>query len=169
MRTRKLIFLSLLVAVGLVLGLFESVIPLPVMIPGARLGLANIVVLVALVFFGYKEGFVVTILKSFVLMLVTGAVTSFVFSFAGAVLSCVAMILAHKYLSKYLSLVGISLIGSSFHNFGQVLCACIVLNNFMIFSYLPILLILGIFTGYFVGISSDLIIKNLSKHKELKW
>ncbi|MDU1583688.1 MAG: Gx transporter family protein, partial [Peptoniphilus harei] len=58
---RKLIYLSLLSALGIVLGLFESVIPLPVAIPGARLGLSNIVVLVTIVAIGYKEGFFVSI------------------------------------------------------------------------------------------------------------
>lgn len=143
------------------MGLFESLIPLPVAFPGARLGLSNIVVLVSIVVFGYKEGLIVAIFKSIILMLVTGAVSSFIFSFTGAILSSISMILAHKYLSKYLSLIGISEIGSFFHNFGQVLVASIIVENKMIFSYLPFLLILGLFTGYFIGLSSNYIVKNL--------
>ena len=62
-KNRKLIYLSLLSAIGIVLGLFESVIPIPVAIPGARLGLSNIVVLVTIVAIGYKEGFLFQFLK----------------------------------------------------------------------------------------------------------
>lgn len=163
MKLKKLIFLSLLVALGLVIGLFESLIPLPIAIPGAKLGLSNMVVLVSIVFFGKKEGIVVAALKSLLLMLVTGAVTSFIFSFVGAMLSAISMALASMYLNKFLSTVGISLIGSAFHNIGQVLTACVVLNSLKIISYLPLLLILGIFTGYFVGVTSDFIVENLKK------
>ena len=163
-KTKKLIFLSMLVALALVISLFEQMIPLPVAIPGAKLGLSNIVILVTLIVFGYKEGLAVAVLKSLLLVLVTGSVSSFIFSFAGAVLSTVSMILADKYLSRYLSLIGISLIGSFFHNLGQVLTASAVLQSFKIFAYLPFLIILGIFTGYFVGLSSIFIVKNLKKH-----
>ena len=78
------------------------------------------------------------------------------------------MIIAHQYLLRYLSLIGISEIGSFFHNVGQVLVASFVLGNKMIFAYLPFLLILGLFTGYFVGLASIYITKNLKTHfKEL--
>ncbi|MBP2024741.1 Gx transporter family protein [Peptoniphilus stercorisuis] len=167
-KNRKLIFLSILVALGLVMGLFESIIPLPFTFPGARLGLSNIVVLVSIVVFGYREGLIVALFKTLILMLVTGSVSAFFFSFAGALLSSISMILAHKYLSKYLSLIGISEIGSFFHNLGQVIVASFILGNKMIFAYLPFLLILGLFTGYFVGLASIYITKNLNTHfKEL--
>jgi len=157
---RKIIYLSLLSAIGIVLGLFESMIPLPVAIPGARLGLSNMVVLVTIVSIGYKEGFIVSIFKTVLLALVTGAVSSFFFSFAGALLSSLSMIFAHRFLRKYLSLIGISEIGSFFHNLGQVLVASFIMRTTEIFAYLPILVILGIFTGFFVGLSSIYITEN---------
>ena len=159
-KNRKLIYLSLLSAIGIVLGLFESVIPIPVAIPGARLGLSNIVVLVTIVAIGYKEGFFVSIFKTIILGIVTGAVSSFFFSIGGAILSSISMILAHKFLRKYLSLIGISEIGSFFHNLGQVLVACFVMKTTTILAYLPLLVILGIFTGYFVGLASIYIVDN---------
>lgn len=152
--------MSLLSAIGIVLGLFESVIPIPVAIPGARLGLSNIVVLVTIVAIGYKEGFFVSIFKTIILGIVTGAVSSFFFSIGGAILSSISMILAHKFLRKYLSLIGISEIGSFFHNLGQVLVACFIMKTTTILAYLPLLVILGIFTGYFVGLASIYIVDN---------
>ncbi|WBW50561.1 Gx transporter family protein [Peptoniphilus equinus] len=161
MKNRTMVFIGLLVALGLVIGLFERMIPMPVPIPGAKLGLSNVVVLVTILFFGSKEGFIVAILKSLMLMLVTGAVTSFVFSLTGTLLSTVVMVLAKRYLSKFLSTVGISLLGSAFHNIGQILAAMLVLSSANMIYYLPVLLIIGLFTGYFVGIGADFVVKNL--------
>lgn len=164
MKTRKYILLAMLTAIGLAVGFFESFIPLPVAFPGARLGLANIVVLITIVNFGYKEGLIVAILKSVLLVFVSGSVSAFIFSFTGTILSAFVMILSHKFLSKYLSLIGISELGSFFHNLGQVLAAMLVLKNLMIISYLPFLAGLGIFTGYFVGLASNYISFYLKKN-----
>ena len=162
---KKLIYLSLLSAIGIVVGLFESMIPLAVAIPGARLGLSNIVVLVTIVSIGYKEGFFVAIFKTILLGLVTGSISSLFFSMGGAILSSVSMILAHKFLKKHLSLIGISEIGSFFHNLGQVLVAPLIMKTTAIFAYLPILVILGIFTGFFVGLSAIYVVDNTNISK----
>lgn len=163
-KLNKMIFLSLLVSIGLALSLLESSIPLPIPIPGARLGLANIVVLVSLVVFGFKDAFVVTVLKSIVLMLITGSVSGFMYSISGAILSVVVMFVIHENFSNVFSLIGVSILGAVAHNIGQVAVAALVLNNIKMFSYLPVLLLLALFTGYFVGISSKYISRNLKKH-----
>lgn len=162
-RLNKIIFLSVLVAMGLGLSVLESAIPLPITIPGAKLGLSNIVVLVTLVVFGFKEGLTVSILKSIVLMLVTGSVSSFIYSFSGAIFSCVIMFVAYRYLSSFFSLIGISILGALSHNTAQITVASLMMKNFRIFTYLPFLMLAGLFTGYFVGLASIYIIKNLRK------
>ncbi len=164
--TRKLIFLSLLIAMGLVLGLFESMFPLPIAVPGARLGLSNMVVLVTIVSVGYKEGIIIALLKSVLLVLVVGNPSAFLFSFTGTVLSAIAMILSHRFLSRFISLIGVSEIGSFFHNCGQIIAASIILSSTKIIVYLPFLILLGLFTGYFVGLASIYITKNLNVVKE---
>lgn len=163
-KVKKMVFLSILVAVGLALSVIESMIPLPIAIPGARLGLSNMVVLITLVVFGFKEGITVSLLKSIVLMLITGSVSSFVYSFSGALLSSVAMSLSYKYLSNIFSLIGVSILGALFHNFAQVSVASLMMNNMRIYTYLPFLMLTSIFTGYFVGLSSTYIIKNLKSN-----
>ena len=163
-KTNKMIFISLLVSVGLALSVIESAIPLPIPMPGARLGLSNMVVLVTLVVFGFREGIKVGMLKSVILMLVTGSVSSFMYSFAGAVLSCIMMGIAFRYFSKRFSLIGVSLIGAAAHNFAQVSVAVLMLNNTRIYSYLPFLLLVSLFSGYFVGLSSIYIVDNLKKN-----
>lgn len=159
---KKTIFLAMLTAIGVAIGFVENSIPLPIPLPGARLGLSNIVILTTLVYVGKKEGLVVALLKSLLLMLVTGHVSSFFYSFTGGLLASLAMIGALALL-KGASLIGISLIGSAFHNLGQVLVASLMVQNIRIFYYLPLLLVLGVFTGAFVGYASGLLIEHLEK------
>lgn len=163
-KLNKMIFISVLVAVGLALGVLESAIPLPIAMPGARLGLSNMVVLVTIVIFGFKDGIKVSMLKSVVLMLVTGSVSSFIYSFSGAVLSSIAMYITYRYLSRFFSLIGVSIMGALAHNFAQVSVAVLILFNLRIYTYLPFLMIMSLFTGYFVGLASGMIIKNLRRN-----
>ncbi len=163
-KLNKIIFLSVLVSTGLGLSVLESSIPLPITIPGAKLGLSNIVVLVSLVLFGFKEGLTVSALKSIVLMLVTGSISSFLYSFTGAVLSCIIMYIGLKHASNIFSLVGISILGALSHNFAQISVASLMMRNLRIYTYLPFLMITSLFTGYFVGLSSRYIIQNLRKN-----
>ncbi|HLR35095.1 MAG TPA: Gx transporter family protein [Tissierellales bacterium] len=164
-KVRKMIFLSLLVALGLVLGVIESFMPLPYVAPGAKLGLSNIVILITLVLYGFKEGMVVGILKSLVLTLITGSVSSLFYSLFGAIFSGIVMYIVYAYFSKVFSLIGVSIFGAVAHNTGQVFVASIMMKNFRIFSYLPILHLISLFTGYFVGLASIFITDNLKK----KW
>lgn len=161
---KKMVFLSILVAIGLGLSVIESMIPLPITVPGAKLGLSNMVVLVTLVVFGLKEGITVALLKSIVLMLVTGSISSFIYSFSGALLSSIAMSIGYKYFSTVFSLIGISILGALFHNFAQITMASLMMNNMRIYTYLPFLMLTSLFTGYFVGVTSSYIIKNLERN-----
>ena len=163
-KLNKMIFISLLVSVGLALSVLEKAIPIPIAMPGARLGLSNMVVLVTIIIFGFKDGIKVAMLKSVVLMLVTGSVSSFIYSFSGAVLSSMAMYISYRYFSKFFSLIGVSIMGALAHNFAQVSVASLILQNLRIYTYLPFLMIMSLFTGYFVGLSSKLIIRNLRKN-----
>lgn len=160
---RKIIFLSLLTTLSLVISLFESIIPLPIPVPGAKLGLSNIVILVTLICFGFKETLVVSILKSFLQVLVAGNLSSLPYSLTGTIFSAIVMALSYRYLLGKLSLIGISELGAFAFNIGQILVASLVLNNFKIFTYLPFLTFIGIFTGYFVGLSSKFVSRKLLK------
>lgn len=158
---KRMIFLSLLVSIGLALSLFESMMPLPFIAPGAKLGLSNMVILITLVVFGFKEALTVGVLKSIIFTLATGSVTSLFYSLSGSVLSCILMYIINHRFSNIFSLIGVSIFGAVAHNFGQVLVASMMMNNIRIFSYLPILLLTSLFTGYFVGLTSKFAVKNL--------
>lgn len=162
-KVNKMIFLSLLVSIGLALSVIESAIPLPITMPGAKLGLSNMVILVTIVVFGFKEGLIVSMLKSIVLMLVTGSISSLIYSISGAILSCIVMYLVFRFFSQIFSLIGVSIFGALSHNFAQVTVASLMMNNIRIYSYLPFLMLMSLFTGYFVGLSSIYIENNLRR------
>ncbi|WIV10593.1 Gx transporter family protein [Proteiniborus sp. MB09-C3] len=162
-RLRKLILLSLLVSLGLALSIIESMIPIPILLPGMKLGLANIVCLITLVLFGCKEAFVVAILRSLVFALATGGFSGLAYSLSGAILSTLAMSIVFRHFSSYFSLIGVSIFGAIFHNVGQLLAASLIMENLKIFSYFPFMTLLSLFTGYFVGLGSALTSKNMKK------
>jgi heptaprenyl diphosphate synthase len=74
------------------------------------------------------------------------------------------MHIAYRYFSRVFSLIGVSIIGAAAHNFAQVSVAVMMLSNARIYSYLPFLLLISLFSGYFVGLSSTYIVENLKKN-----
>lgn len=164
--TKKIVFLSLLTAMALVISLFEQTMPLPISVPGAKLGLSNLVILTTIVVFGAKEGMTVALLKSVLLLLLTGSVTGFWYSIAGALLSSAVMSLAVRFAFPPFSLVGVSELGALAHNIGQLCVASIMLQNSAIFVYLPILTLVGLFTGFFVGLSANMLAPSLRRAVE---
>ncbi len=155
-KTRKRIQLSLLIAVGIALHIFEIFLPLLNLlpIPGVKLGLANIVTLVSLVFWGYSEALVVVLLRSLLASLLSGTflTTTFYLSFAGALGSVTAMGLAYFLARGRLSLVGISMCGAVVHNLCQLMVAAVLVQQVGIFIYLPYLLLFALPMGYFIGL-----------------
>ena len=168
MKVQKLALLGVLTAGAIVIAILESFIP-SVGIPGVKLGLANIVILIILYELGIVEAIVVNLLRVFVVGLVRGTFLSmgFLMSLTGAIFSLGIMILFYLLIRKF-SIIGVSVIGSLFHIFGQILIALIFLGTPYIFLYLPIIALSAIITGVFVGISARLIIKTgiIKKQRE---
>lgn len=153
MNLKKLTRLSALLALAVVLGYLENLIPIfNGTLPGLKLGFANIIILFILYIYGEKDALLVSILRVFLVgLLSTGLFsTPFFFSLGGAVLSFCIMILAKKYTK--LSIVGVSVLGSMFHSTGQILMAIILLQMPSLIHYYPWLLAFSIPTGILVGI-----------------
>lgn len=148
---------------ALVISLFEQAMPLPIGVPGAKLGLSNLVILTTIVVYGAKAGMTVAVLKSALLLLVTGSVTGFGYSFAGALLSSAVMSLAIRFFYPPFSLIGVSELGALAHNVGQLCVAALMFQNGAIFVYLPVLTLVGLFTGFFVGLSTNLLAPSLRR------
>lgn len=162
-RLKVYINLALLLALSLAISLIESAIPMAVPIPGARLGFSNIIILVSICLYDFKKALCVSVLKSFLLVLITGSVMSFFYSFVGAIFSTTAMYFSLKKVNDDFSLIGVSEIGAFFHNLGQILVAIFFMQNIKMFYYFSVLVFIGIFTGFFVGLSSNFIVEHLEK------
>lgn len=148
-KTRKMVFLSFLTSMALVIYIIETQVP--VLFPGIKLGLANTISLAALILIGWKEALLIMFLRTLLGSMFGGTMSTFMFSIAGGILSNIVMILLYKYFKNSLSLWTISICGAIFHNIGQLLVASIVIQDFRIYIYLPVLLISAIITGYFIG------------------
>jgi len=162
-KTRNFTFLALLTAFAVLLSLFENIIPLPIAAPGAKLGLPNMIILSSLVVFGFKKSLTINIVRTFLVLIIIGNPISFIYSFFGAVFSIMAMYIVHRYFSNYFSLIGVSIFGALAHNTAQVATASVILENLNILSYLPVMYLISLFTGFFVGYSSNFIVKQLNK------
>lgn len=164
----KIAILGVLTAAAIVIGIVESYIP-SIGIPGVKLGLANIMILVTLYELGILEAVFVDLLRVVVVGLVRGTIfgMGFFMSLTGAVLSLGIMIVFYLLIKKF-SIIGVSAIGALFHVFGQILVAMIYLGTSYVFYYLPVIALSAIVTGVLVGITTNLIIRTgiIKKQKE---
>ena len=159
MNTRKITLMGVLTAGAIIIAILESFIP-SVGIPGVKLGLANIVILITLYELGVVEALVVDFSRVFLVGILRGSIFSmgFLMSFTGAVFSLGIMILLYLVVKKF-SVIGVSVIGSVFHITGQILIAMLFLGTVYVVYYVPFIMISAIITGVFVGIVSRLVIK----------
>lgn len=168
MKVQKMALLGILTAGAIVIAILESFIP-SIGIPGVKLGLANIVILIILYELGVVEAIIVNLLRVLVVGFVRGTFLSmgFLMSLTGAVFSLGIMILFYLLIKKF-SIIGVSVIGAIFHVFGQILIAMLFLGTTYIILYLPVIAISAIITGVFVGIVAKLIINTgvIKKQRE---
>ena len=152
LKTRKLVFYSLMVAYSLALYLLEQFIPNPLiaLFPGAKLGLSNIITLLCLLNFGFKDTFKILTVRIILSSIFAGAATVLLYSIAGGYLSLIGMYIAIKI--KGFSKVGISVFGAIMHNIGQLLVPSAMIENLTMMTYLPIMLGASLVTGIFIGI-----------------
>ena len=161
METRKIARMGLLTALALILSYVESLIPAFVAVPGIKMGLANIVVVFALYTLGPGEAAIVSIIRVLLSSLLFGSILSLSYSAAGAVISLLSMIILMK--TKIFGVTSVSVTGGVFHNLGQILVACLVLETDVLLYYLPVLILSGTITGAVIGIASSIVIKRLQK------
>ncbi len=141
--------LGILTAVALVLGYVEHLIPITA-IPGVKLGLANTVLLYALYLLDIRSAILLMILKVGLSGVLFGGVAAMIYSFAGGVVSLIAMILIKKV--KGVSVIGVSVCGAAAHNIGQMIVACFVVGTRTVLAYLPVLLVAAVITGALTGV-----------------
>jgi heptaprenyl diphosphate synthase len=155
--------ISIFVAQALVLHIIERLIPVPFLTPGAKLGLANIITVISLYIFSFKDAFLIVVIRVILATLVGGSLSGFLYSITGGVLSLFAMYCIKKIGGENISIIGVSVFGAFFHNLGQVIVAALIVQNIIIISYLPILMLAGVVTGIFVGMTGNFLYGYLRK------
>ncbi len=160
---RKIAYYGLLVALAFIFSYVESLFPINLGIPGVKLGLANLVVIVSLYLFGIREAAVISFIRIVLSGITFGSPAAMVYSLAGGVLSLLIMVIAKK--TNKFSTMGVSVAGGVFHNAGQIIVAMIVLETQSLIYYLPVLIISGLVAGVIIGILAAEIIKRLPKEK----
>jgi len=150
-KTKRLTLCALLIALALALSYTERFIPLQMVVPlpGVKLGLANIVTLIALYLLGPKYAFGILIPRCIFGAVFGGGITGLLFSLTGGVLAMLTMTVTRKL--PAFSIYGVSILGAAAHNAGQILAAMVLMHSVYIGAYLPYLLIVALFTGFATG------------------
>ena len=157
----KAAYLGLLLAFALILSYIEVLLPLQVGIPGVKLGLANLAVLLCLYLFAVKEAMLLSVVKAILTGLLFGNLYMILYSLAGAVLSCLFMAVMIRLGKWHVPVV--SAIGGVMHNIGQLMVAFLTIQTYGILYYVPILLIAGLITGLLIGVIVSLTLPYIKK------
>ena len=153
--------IALLTALSLILFVLEGFLPLPLPVPGAKLGLAAIVTLIALHLLPTRDAALMLTLRIFLASAFGGGLAPMLYSLAGGAASFAAMALLKRY--TQFSIIGISAAGGFLHNMAQLLVAAAVLETTALFVYAPVLGAVGILTGILIGIAAQMILQKISR------
>lgn len=162
-RTQKMIYISLLSAQAVILGLAERSIPFPfAFAPGAKLGIANLIVIVAIFTLPLKDSFKVVWMRLLMTTLLGGTLSTFLYSTAGALLSYIGMLLVKGICRDKVTIIGISATGGILHNLGQLIVASTIAQTWTTLLYLPVLSFMGILSGIAIGIAANFLMEHVS-------
>ena len=153
MDTRRIVMLGLFISIAGVLHAVESWLPLPIPVPGAKLGLANIVSLFVISLYGWRDALAVAVLRVLLGSLLSGVFLgpAFIMAMSGAVISALVMAYVYRFWRPTFSLVGISVIGAAVHNITQITVAALLVASVGLYWYLPYLILLSLPTGLATG------------------
>lgn len=164
MKTKKTAYLGVFLALALVCSYVESLIPFFFGIPGAKLGLTNIVVILMLYHIGAKEAFSVSMLRILLSGFLFGNLFGILYSLAGGIFSFFCMVILKR--TKIFHIVSISAAGGIAHNLGQIVVAAAVVENMNLFYYFPMLMLAGAITGILIGVAAQEILLRLPSGRE---
>ena len=160
-------YFGVFTALALILSYVETLIPISFGVPGIKLGLANLVIVVVLYTYGGREALLLSVTRILLSGFLFGSLSMIFYSLAGGVLSLAVMVFLRR-LGGF-SVQGISMAGGVFHNIGQLLLAVVVVETYQVGYYVPVLLISGLVTGMVIGVISGEVLKRttfLKKQEE---
>ena len=165
---KKITYLAILTALAIGIHVAESLLPIPIPVPGVKLGFANII---TLFFLFHKPGsmsaadaFTILVIRITAGLLITGRFMAFAYSLTGGIFAFLAILLSKRFVTKKQIWVA-GVLGAIFHNIGQILAAMILTGTPWIIVYLPILLIAAIITGTLTGVITQMVLLRLENHK----
>lgn len=152
LRVKRLCLDAMLLGVAMMLSYLEAILPLSAIIPlpGAKLGLANICVTICFFTVSPFDALLVSVMRVFLMALLFGNFSSFVFAITGALLAYLGLWIG-KLARRWVSYYGISMLSAALHNLGQCIAGAFVLGSTAIFSYLPLLLVFSLVFGFING------------------
>lgn len=161
-KNKRLVYIALLAAQAVVIGLLERAIPFPfAFAPGAKLGLSNIITCISLYTLSFKDTFIIVAIRLVLATLLGGTISTFLYSASGAIISLLGMFLVKQLGPKRISIIGVSTTGGILHNVGQLLVASFLAKSWNVMLYLPFLSFIGILSGIAVGIAANYLLKNV--------
>lgn len=155
----RVAYFGMFTALALIFSYIETLIPISAGIPGVKLGLANLVIVIALYKIPVKEVYLLSVVRVLLSGVLFGNYFSILYSLAGGLLSLTVMALIKR--REDFSVMGVSVAGGVFHNIGQLIVAMAVVETFSISYYIPVLLVAGVITGLVIGLISDHMLKRL--------
>lgn len=161
MKNKRIAYLGMLIGLAFIFSYIETLIPFTFAVPGIKLGLANIVVMVGLYLLGEKDAFFLSLVRIVLVGFTFGNLSTMLYSLGGGLLSYLIMVIAKK--TRAFSMKGVSILGGVFHNAGQIMVAMVVLETKQLIYYLPPLMVAGTITGYFVGLLGTMITERIKK------
>lgn len=156
----KVAYFGVFTTLALIFSYVETLIPIQFGIPGVKLGLANLIIVIALYRMKLSEAYLLSIVRVLLAGFIFGNYFSIIYSLAGGLLSLTVMALLRK--KGGFSVIGVSIAGGVFHNIGQLIIASVIVEIFSVMYYVPVLLIAGLVTGLLIGIASDGMLKRLA-------
>ncbi len=149
MTTKRVAYCAMLTALAMIFGYVEALIPFGLGIPGVKLGLANIVIVLALYLLPAYQAFAIQLMRIVLVSFLFGNLSMMLYSLAGGILSFLVMLIVKR--GDAFSITGVSIAGGVSHNIGQLIVAVLVVRNLKIAFYLPVLIMAGLITGCLIG------------------
>ncbi len=165
-KTQRLCVLALMSAFALIIFTIEAQIPLPIAVPGLKLGLSNVITLYMLCTFSPLDALAVLAVRIMLGSIFAGQAVSFFYSLCGGVLAYIAMAVFLR-LSRFQNVWFAGVLGAVLHGVGQLCAAAVLYRSAYVFTYLAVLTLFSVFTGLLTGITAQLLaIRNSSNNKE---
>lgn len=158
---KSIALVGCLTAYAMILSYIESLIPFFFGVPGMKLGLANLAIVLAMYWFGPKSAFLLNFVRVILSAFLFFGMFGLLYSLAGAICSFLSMYFFQR--TNRFTILGVSVAGGVFHNIGQILVAYLVFQSKYVLYYLSVLIVSGVVTGFLIGALGSLLDKNYRK------